>query len=76
MVASSVYSVSSEDCLFFAEVNQRKRKLSTDDTDGHGGPQAEQRLYCSDYLTADVRQMLYGFSSVSDLFIGGGYKLA
>ena len=33
-----------------------------------GGPQAEQRLNCSDYLSADVRQMLYGFSSVSDLF--------
>ena len=36
------------------------------DTDG--GPLAEQRLNCSDYLSADVRQMLYGFSSVSDLF--------
>ena len=36
------------------------------DTDG--GPLAEQCLNCSDYLSADVRQMLYGFSSVSDLF--------
>ena len=27
-----------------------------------------QRLNCSDYLSADVRQILYGFSSVSDLF--------
>ena len=36
------------------------------DTDG--GSQAEQCLNCSDYLSADVRQMLYGFSSVSILF--------
>ena len=44
------------------------------DTDG--GPLAEQCLNCSDYLSADVRQMLYGFSSVSNLFIGVFYKLA
>ena len=29
---------------------------------------AEQRRNCCDNLSADVRQMLYGFSSVSDLF--------
>ena len=33
-----------------------------------GGSLAVQRLNCCDYLSADVRQMLYGFSSVSDLF--------
>ena len=42
--------------------------ISTDDTDEHGDLLAEQCLNCSDYLSADVRQMLYGFSSVSDLF--------
>ena len=31
-------------------------------------PLAVQRLNCCDYLSADVRQMLYGFSSVSNLF--------
>ena len=36
------------------------------DTDG--GPRSEQCLNCSDVLSADVRQMLYGFSSVSNLF--------
>ena len=30
---------------------------------------AVQRLNSFDYLSADVRQMLYGFSSVSNLFI-------
>ena len=44
------------------------------DTDG--GSRLEQCLNCSDYLSADVRQMLYGFSSVSDLFMGVFYKLA
>ena len=31
-------------------------------------PLAVQRPNCCDYLSADVRQMLYGFSSVSNLF--------
>ena len=31
-------------------------------------PLAVQRLNSFDYLSADVRQMLYGFSSVSNLF--------
>ena len=35
-----------------------------------GGSLAVQRLNSFDYLSADVRQMLYGFSSVSDLFRG------
>ena len=30
---------------------------------------AVQRPNCCGYLSADVRQMLYGFSSVSNLFI-------
>ena len=33
-----------------------------------GGSLAVQRLNSFDYLSADVRQMLYGFSSVSNLF--------
>ena len=33
-----------------------------------GGSLAVQRLNSCDYLSADVRQMLYGFSSVSNLF--------
>ena len=36
------------------------------DTDG--GSRLEQCLNCSDVLSADVIQILYGFSSVSDLF--------
>ena len=47
---------------------KEKKCISTDDTDEHGDLLAEQCLNCSDYLSADVRQMLYGFSSVSDLF--------
>ena len=46
--------------------NEKNPQMTRMDTDG--GPQAEQRLNRSDYLSADVRQMLYGFSSVSDLF--------
>ena len=46
--------------------NENNPQMTRMDTDG--GPLAEQRLNCSDYLSADVRQMLYGFSSVSNLF--------
>ena len=46
--------------------NENNPQMTRMDTDG--GPLAEQCLNCSDYLSADVRQMLYGFSSVSDLF--------
>ena len=53
------------------EKNPRSTRMDTE-----GGPLAEQRLNCSYYLSADVRQMLYGFSSVSNLFIGVFYKLA
>ena len=47
---------------------KEEKCISTDDTDEHGDLLAEQCLNCSDYLSADVRQMLYVFSSVSDLF--------
>ena len=46
--------------------NEKNPQMTRMDTDG--GPRLEQCLNCSDYLSADVRQMLYGFSSVSDLF--------
>ena len=72
----SVYSVSSVDYLFHTDghggmsaserggyclSSELKRNLD-------GGSLAVQRLNCCDYLSADVRQMLYGFSSVSNLF--------
>ena len=71
-----MYSVSSVDYLFHTDghgwmsasgrggyclSSELKRNLD-------GGSLAVQRINCSDYLSADVRQMLYGFSSVSDLF--------
>ena len=40
-----------------------------------GGSLAVQRLNSFDYLSADVRQMLYGFSSVSNLFNICGFSL-
>ena len=72
----SVYSVSSVDYLFHTDSHgwmsasgrggyclssELKRNLD-------GGSLAVQRLNSFDYLSADVRQMLYGFSSVSNLF--------
>ena len=71
-----MYSVSSVDYLFhtdghgwmsasgqggYCESSAFRRNLD-------GSPLAVQCLNCSDYLSADVRQMLYGFSSVSNLF--------
>ena len=71
-----MYSVSSVDYLFHTDghggmsaserggyclSSELKRNLD-------GGSLAVQRLNSFDYLSADVRQMLYGLSSVSDLF--------
>ena len=71
-----MYSVSSVDYLFHTDghggmsaserggyclSSELKRNLD-------GGSLAVQRLNSFDYLSADVRQMLYGFSSVSNLF--------
>ena len=71
-----MYSVSSVDYLFHTDSHgwmsaserggyclssELKRNLD-------GGSLAVQRLNSFDYLSADVRQMLYGFSSVSNLF--------
>ena len=71
-----MYSVSSVDYLFHTDSHGG---MSASERGGYclsselkrnldGGSLAVQRLNSFDYLSADVRQMLYGFSSVSNLF--------
>ena len=72
----SVYSVYSVDYLFQTDshggmsASERGRYCLSSELKRNldGGSLAVQRLNCCDYLSADVRQMLYGFSSVSNLF--------
>ena len=71
-----MYSVSSVDYLFHTDGHGG---MSASERGGYclsselirnldGGSLAVQRRNSFDYLSADVRQMLYGFSSVSNLF--------
>ena len=71
-----MYSVSSVDYLFHTDGHGW---MSASGRGGYclsselrrnvdGSPLAAQLLNCCDYLSADVRQMLYGLPSVSDLF--------
>ena len=75
----SVDSVLSVDYLFSTEDTDGHGGMSASERGGYclsselkrnldGGSLAVQRLNSFDYLSADVRQMLYGFSSVSNLF--------